>query len=139
MSVCILFVNFICVCSNIQKIIESIQSRLYVFRLENLTIEQNKLIMNNIIEKENMKVNAYIKNYLITISDNNIRHIIHNLEEVHFYDKDKISINQCRELCSNISIEPFEKYILFIKMMNYMKLFVFFINITIMDIRLLIF
>ena len=95
--------------------------------------------MNNIIEKENMKVNAYIKNYLITISDNNIRHIIHNLEKIHIYDNYKISINQCRELCSNISIEPFEKYILFIKMMNYMKLFVFFINITIMDIRLLIF
>ena len=108
-------VNFICVCSNIQKIIESIQSRLYIFKLENLTIEQNKLIMNNIIEKENMKVNAYIKNYLITISDNNIRHIIHNLEKIHIYDNYKISINQCRELCSNISIEPFEKYILFIK------------------------
>ncbi len=108
-------VNFICVCSNIQKIIESIQSRLYIFKLYPLTIQDNKNIMNHIISNENMKVNSYIRNYLINISDNNIRHIIHNLEKIHIFNDYKISISQCRELCSNISMEPFENFISLIK------------------------
>ena len=71
--------------------------------------------MNHIISNENMKVNSYIRNYLINISDNNIRHIIHNLEKIHIFNNYKISISQCRELCSNISMEPFEHFISFIK------------------------
>ena len=35
---------------------------------------------------KNMKVNSYIRNYLINISDNNIRHIIHNLEKIHIFN-----------------------------------------------------
>ena len=47
----------------------------------------------DIISNENMKVNSYIRNYLINISDNNIRHIIHNLEKIHIFNNYKIYQN----------------------------------------------
>ena len=47
-------VCFVCVCSNIQKILESIQSRLSIFKLHKLTEEQNMCTMNKIIKEENM-------------------------------------------------------------------------------------
>lgn len=110
-------VNFICVCSNIQKIIESIQSRLNIFKIIPLSMIENKKIMNNIIKNENIKINDDVKQYLIKISNNNIRNIIHNLEKIHIYSiKHKNpTLEICKSLCSNISISKFEEYIECIK------------------------
>ena len=106
-------VHFICVCSNLQKILESIQSRLYIFKINNLSIDENTKIMNSIITNENIDITNDAKDYLIKISDNNIRNIIHNLEKIYIYknDNEKIDLTICKKLCSSISIQKFEEYI----------------------------
>ena len=106
-------VCFICVCSNIQKILESIQSRLSIFKLHKLTEEQNMSTMNKIIQQENMKITEDAKKYLIHISDNNIRTIIQNLEKIFIYtgSSEETTYETCKQLCSNISIQHFEKFI----------------------------
>ena len=78
-------INFITVCSNIQKIIDSIQSRLYIFKLQPLSNNYLLSIINNITEKENINIDNESKNYLLKISDNNIRTIINNLEKIYIY------------------------------------------------------
>ena len=58
-------VNFITVCSNIQKIIESIQSRVHILHIPPLTIPKIKSIMENIIVSENIQIDQESKDYLL--------------------------------------------------------------------------
>jgi DNA polymerase III delta prime subunit len=103
-------VNFIAVCSNIQKIIESIQSRVNILYIPSLTQTQMLEIMNNIIEKENLIINEESKKYLLKNSGNSIRNIINNLEKIYILGE-PIDIEICKKLCSNISMFQFEEFI----------------------------
>ena len=103
-------VNFISVCTNIQKIIESIQSRMNIIHIPSLNDIQIRDIMNNIIEKEEISMDDDSKDYLILISNHYIRNVINNLEKIHILDI-HITIDVCKNLCSNISFLQFEEYI----------------------------
>jgi len=103
-------VNFIAVCCNIQKIIESIQSRVHILHIPPLTEPKIKEIMENIIQCEKIIIDEEAKTYLLTISNNSIRNIINNLEKIHILSVD-IDIILCKKLCSNISFQQFEEFI----------------------------
>ena len=103
-------INFIAVCTNIQKIIESIQSRVHILHIPTLTESKIREIMENIIKCENIKIDEESKNYILSISNNSIRNIINNLEKIHILGDD-INLQLCRKLCSNISFQQFEEYI----------------------------
>ena len=112
-------INFITVCSNIQKIIDSIQSRLYIFKLQPLSNNYLLSIINNITEKENINIDNESKNYLLKISDNNIRTIINNLEKIYIYSNHSfVNFDNVKLICSSISIHIFENYIKEIKERN---------------------
>ena len=107
-------VNFIFACSNTQKIIESIQSRVHILYIKSLNDLQIRVIMDRIIKNESIKINEDTKEYILRISDGAIRNVINNLEKVYIYSLDKsddITIDNCRQLCSNISLQQFETYI----------------------------
>lgn len=107
-------VNFIAVCTNIQKVIESIQSRMYIITIPSPTKEQLYNIMNKIIEEEQLSMDEKSKEYLIMISNYSIRNLINNLEKIYIYGE-HIDIELCKKLCSNISFQLFENYIHCIK------------------------
>jgi DNA polymerase III delta prime subunit len=109
-------VNFVSVCTNIQKIIESIQSRYHIMKIPKLTISNIKTIMDNIIEKENIKIDKDSNDYLIQTSENSIRNIINNLEKIFIIKSNDdasidIDLETCKKLCSTISYNQFEEYI----------------------------
>lgn len=110
-------INFISVCTNIQKIIESIQSRVHILHMPPLTTNKMKLIMENIIVSEKIQIDEESKKYLLTISNNSIRNIINNLEKIYILDE-KINIDTCKKICSNISYQEFEKLIYHLKSDN---------------------
>ena len=104
-------VNFIGVCSSIQKIIETIQSRLYILKIHSLNKDQILNIANNIVKQENIYIDNDAIDYIICISDNNIRLVINNLEKIYIYGSSpsrRIDINVCKLICSNISFSNFE-------------------------------
>ena len=103
-------INFISVCTNIQKVIESIQSRVHIIKINQPTKSQIQNIMNNIIEKENIVMDDESKEYLLKLSNNSIRVMINYLEKI-FILKQNINIDTCKIICSNISFEQFENYI----------------------------
>lgn len=114
-------VHFISACSNIQKVIESIQSRLNILKLEPHTQVQIRNIMNNIITNENLKISNEAKEYLLTFSNYSPREMINHLEKIYILKNDndnEISIEECKEICSNISFQHFENYIQELKMGN---------------------
>jgi len=103
-------INFIAVCSNIQKIIESIQSRVHILHIPLLTAPKIQDIMENIIQCENIRIDEESKNYLLSISNNSIRNVINNLEKIYILGDD-INLQLCKKLCSNISFQQFEEFI----------------------------
>jgi DNA polymerase III delta prime subunit len=102
-------IHFISVCTNIQKVIESIQSRLHILQLTTPTDEQIRQIMEKIIINESIEIDEESKDYLLLISDSSIRVLINYLEKIYILGE-PININLCKKICSNISFQSFEKY-----------------------------
>ena len=103
-------VHFISVCVNIQKIIESYQSRVNILNVPPPNITHFKKIMHRIITEEQIIIDEPSQEYLLLISNNSIRNLINNLEKIYVYGE-PIEIELCKKLCSNISFQQFEEYI----------------------------
>jgi DNA polymerase III delta prime subunit len=110
-------IHFISVCTNIQKVIESIQSRLHILQLTTPTDEQIRQIMEKIIINESIEIDEESKNYLLLISESSIRVLINYLEKIYILGE-PIDIDLCKKICSNISFQNFEKYFHFLKQKN---------------------
>lgn len=113
-------VNFISVCTNIQKVIESIQSRTHIIRLEPPTKANFRTIMKKIIQEENLVLSEDIQNYIIQIANHSIRNLINYLEKIYIYlnKGEPLDLETCKKLCNIISVDYFEKYIEYIKTCN---------------------
>lgn len=107
-------INFISVCTNIHKVIESIQSRVHIIQLKQPSKEQIENIMSNIIEKEEIIIDDESKEYLLLLSNGSIRIMINYLEKIYIL-KQPINIEICKSICSTISFQYFEEYILSLK------------------------
>jgi len=103
-------IHFISVCTNIQKVIESIQSRVHILQITLPTNEQIRDIMNKIIKTENIVIDEPAKDYLLLSCGNSIRILINYLEKIYILNM-PINIDICKKICSNISFQRFEEYL----------------------------
>jgi DNA polymerase III delta prime subunit len=103
-------IHFISVCTNIQKVIESIQSRLHIIQLTPPTNSQIKDIMNKIIMAEHIEIDEESKDYIMMISLGSIRVLINLLEKIYIFGE-PVNIVSCKKICSTISFQEFETYI----------------------------
>jgi len=102
-------INFITVCSNIQKVIESLQSRIHIIKISPPNREQIMTIMNKIITNEKIVIDEESKDYLLQLSNHSIRVIINYLEKIYILNE-PIDIELCKKVCSNISFQQFETF-----------------------------
>jgi replication factor C subunit 3/5 len=110
-------IHFISVCSNIQKVIESIQSRLHIIQLTPPTNDQIKVIMNKIVEAEKIEIDEESKEYILMLSLGSIRVLINFLEKIYILGE-PVNMQSCKKICSTISFQEFEKYIDILKQGN---------------------
>ena len=110
-------IHIITVCTNIQKVIESLQSRMVILRINTPTTENIYNIMNKIIVDENITIDDESKEYLVKYSNNSIRTVITNLEKI-FILGHPINIASCKNINSNISYQQFETYFKYLKQTN---------------------
>jgi len=103
-------VNFISVCTNIQKVIESIQSRVHIISITQPNRQVLSEIMNRIVSEEEIVIDEESKEHLLLISNNSIRNLINNIEKM-FILGEPVKIDLCKRICSNISFQLFESYI----------------------------
>jgi DNA polymerase III delta prime subunit len=103
-------IHFISVSTNIQKVIESIQSRVHIIQIPQPTKTQLETIMNRIITTENIMIDGDAKEHLMLMSGNSIRTLINYLEKMYILGE-RVDIELCKKLCSNISFQNFENYI----------------------------
>ena len=111
-------VNFIGVCSNIQKIIETLQSRLHIMQIHSLDKSQIKSIIHRIVKEEKLYIDEESIDYIMCVSDNNIRNVINNIEKIYIYcspENKEITIDICKLICSNISHNKLELFIKYVK------------------------
>jgi len=103
-------IHFLAVCSNMQKVIESIQSRVHIIQLHPLTKPDIKWHMENIMKQENMNMGEDCKDYLLSICNHSVRSVVNSLEKLYIYNQ-PITLSVCQQVCSNISFQHFEQYI----------------------------
>lgn len=103
-------IHFISVCTNIQKVIESIQSRIHIIKINQPTKEQIMSIMNRIVKEESIIIDEEAKQYLYITSKGSIRLLINYLEKMYILKKN-IDLELCKKICSIISFQHFEAYI----------------------------
>jgi len=103
-------IHFISVCSNIQKVNESLQSRLHILKINQVERQNLETTMNKIVEKEKLIIDADAKEFLLNVSDNSIRVLINHLEKIYILGK-PVNMELVQKLCSNISYTQFDNYI----------------------------
>jgi len=102
-------VHFISSCSNIQKVIESLQSRLTIIQIKPLKRENLEKIINHIKNTENIEIDNDAQDFIINISNNVVKVIINYMEKFKLLNR-KITLQMAHQLCSNISFLIFEEY-----------------------------
>ena len=107
-------VHFISSCSNIQKVIESIQSRLTIIKIKPLQKEQLFKIIGKIKACENISMDAEAEEFIVNISNKTVKILINYMEKFKLVNE-HITFNLAVKLCSNISFITFEDYTNLIK------------------------
>ena len=110
-------VHFISSCSNIQKVIESLQSRLTIIKIKQLTKNNLINIINNIKYTENIIIDDDAQDFIINISNNTVKIMVNYMEKFKLLNE-KITYELAVKLCSNISFFTFEKYTKFVLSKN---------------------
>lgn len=102
-------VHFIASCSNTQKVIDSLQSRLNIIKFKSIKQENLRKIMEKIIISENIIIEDDAKEFILLSSNNSIRVMINYLEKLKLIPCviNKQLVNQ---ICTNISYNDFELY-----------------------------
>jgi DNA polymerase III delta prime subunit len=107
-------VHFISSCTNIQKIIESIQSRLTIIKISHLEKGNLYKIMHKIKKAENITMDSDAEDFIIGISNNTIKVLINYMEKFKLLNQ-HITLDLAMKLCVNISFILFEEYTTLIK------------------------
>jgi DNA polymerase III delta prime subunit len=107
-------VHFISSCTNIQKVIESIQSRLTIVKVQNLNEESLFKIMQKIKDTEQIIMDNDAEKFIITISNNTVKILINYMEKFKLLNE-TITLDLAMKLCTNISFMIFQEYTLLIK------------------------
>jgi len=110
-------VHFISSCSNIQKVIESLQSRLTIIKIKPLKRENMIEIINKIKTNENITIDPDAEEFIINISNKTAKILINYMEKFKLLNE-HITLNLTVKLCSNISFLSFEEYTKLIKNKN---------------------
>ena len=102
-------VHFIASCSNIQKVIDSLQSRILIIKIKSLEICNLVNILENICIKENITISPEAKEFVLSISNNSVRTLINYLEKFKLLSCN-ITYDLVINICTNISFHDFLKY-----------------------------
>ena len=102
-------VHFISSCSNIQKVIESIQSRFFIIKMKPLSRESLTKIMNKIVASENIVIEPAGQEMVLNLCNHSAKVLMNYLEKFKLLNQE-ITLDLANTLCTNISFQSFEKY-----------------------------
>jgi DNA polymerase III delta prime subunit len=107
-------VYFISSCYNKQKIIESIQSRFTLIKIESVNNFILTKVFNKIKYEENIIIDKPAEEFIINISNNTIKILINYMEKFKLFNQ-PITYELANNLCTNISFLILENFTILIK------------------------
>jgi DNA polymerase III gamma/tau subunit len=102
-------VHFICSCSNSQKVIESIQSRLVIIKIKPLCRSHLVNITHKIKSAEDINITPDAEEFVLNICNNNAKILINYMEKFKLVGT-IITIETAHDVCTNISFSTFNIY-----------------------------
>ena len=102
-------VHFIASCSNTQKVIESLQSRFIIIKINPLKRENLRKILFKIKTSENIEIDNDAEDFILDISNSAAKILLNYMEKFKLLNK-KITYELAVQLCTNISFLTFEEY-----------------------------
>lgn len=102
-------VHFICSCTNSQKVIESLQSRLVIIKIKPLCRKHLVNIMHKIKTTENITITPESEEFVMDICNNNAKILINYMEKFKLIGAN-ITLESAQNVCTNISFLTFKTY-----------------------------
>ena len=102
-------VHFIYACTNTQKVIDSLQSRLTIVKLKQQTRKNLEYICQKICRAEDIIIDKDATDFLLKISNNSIRILINYLEKLKLLGK-PVDIDLVNNTCTNIPFTKLTEY-----------------------------
>ena len=102
-------VHFISSCSNTQKVIESLQSRFIIIKINPLKRENLHKILLKIKASENIEIDTEAEEFILNISNSAAKILLNYMEKFKLLNQ-KITYELAVQLCTNISFFTFEEY-----------------------------
>ena len=102
-------IHFISSCTNVQKVIDSLQSRTILVQINPLTMSCLTKIMNKIKINENLNMSLEADEFILSICNNSVRILINYLEKIKILNC-YVDIELVHKLCTNISYTIFDDY-----------------------------
>jgi DNA polymerase III delta prime subunit len=110
-------VHFISSCCNVQKVIESLQSRFAMIKIKPLGHDNLTKLITKIKQTENIEIDDDAEQFIINVSNNTVKLLVNYMEKFKLIDQ-RITLPLAMQLCSNISFGTFEEYTQLIKQRN---------------------
>jgi DNA polymerase III delta prime subunit len=102
-------VHFISSCTNIQKVVDTFQSRNIIIKINQLNQGCLNKIMLKIKTNEGLMITKDAENFLLQVSNGSVRTLINYLEKIKLIDRE-ITHDLANKICTNISFHRFEEY-----------------------------
>jgi len=114
-------VHFLISCTNIQKVIDNIQSRSIIIKLNKVSNKALNLFSSKIEENEKIIIHENAKKFLFNICENSFQKLLIFLEKFKLYNKE-ITLNVAKQLCCNINYLDLQNFTTYwFKEKNYKK------------------
>jgi DNA polymerase III delta prime subunit len=107
-------VHFISSCCNIQKVIESLQSRFMIIKIKPLQRENMYKILYKIKNVTNLSITPEAEDFILNVSNNTAKTLINYMEKFKLLNE-TITLKLAINVCTNISFCTFEEYTILIK------------------------
>ena len=102
-------VHFISSCTNIQKVVDTFQSRNIIIKINQLNQGCLNKIMLKIKTNERLSITTDAEGFLLQVSNGSVRTLINYLEKIKLIDRE-ITFDLANKICTNISFHRFEEY-----------------------------
>ena len=110
-------VHFISSCTNIQKVIESLQSRFICIKMKPLQRHELTRILNKIKQAENIRICPDAQEFVLDICNHSVKVLINYMEKFKLVNEE-ITITLANQICTDISFITFEYYTELLKQNN---------------------
>ena len=107
-------IHFISVCTNIQKVIESFQSRVHIIKIKLPTEEQLLTMYENVVSQEKLIITKDAQLFLLKYCKKSYRDLLNQMEKMFILGR-IIDLDTCISLCAEVSCLQFDRYFYFLR------------------------